>query len=343
MSLRGKRVLVSGGSGFIGSHLCRRLIEMEADVFVLVKYHSVIDNVRLAGYWDHLTPVEVDLRNPDSLRALQDIRPQVIFHLAAYNHVGSSFTQVSEALDCNGKGAANLLEAYEGYERFIHISSSEVYGYQPCVPFREDAVPQPQSPYAVGKYLGEVYALMKWRSAKRPIVVLRPFNAYGPYQSPRAVIAELIIRCLRGEDIVTTRGLQTREFNYVENLIDGFLLAAASDAAAGQVINLGCGVEISIRDLVKRIHRLTQSASRLRIGELPDRPGEIWRMCADSSRAKTLLGWTPTVGLEQGLERTVAWYRRYLEQFGNPASALAQLGTGSGSADRMVESPSWMR
>ena len=326
MTLKGKRVLVTGGSGFIGSHLCRRLVEEGADLYVMVKYNSVMDNVRLVGLWDRLTPVEADLRNTDSLKQVARVQPDIIYHLAAYNHVGDSFSQVSEAVDSNGKGTVNLLEAYEDYSRFVYTSSSEVYGYQESSPFREDALPQPLSPYAVGKYMGELYARMKWRSENKPVVVLRPFNAYGPYQSPRAVNAEIIIKCLLAEDIVTTEGHQTREFNFVEDLAEGFILAATCPDAVGQVINLGCGEEISIRDLVCRIHKLTQSKSRLRIGELPDRPGEIRRMCADNSKAKKMLGWSPKVGQEQGLVITIEWYRRYLAQFGDPRSPLSQLG-----------------
>ena len=121
MSLNGKRVLVTGGSGFIGSHLCRRLVGEGADVHVMVKYNSVIENVRLVSIWDKITPVEADIRNPDSLSALREIRPELIYHLAAYNHVGDSFTQVSEAVDSNGKGTVNVLEAFDAYERFIYI------------------------------------------------------------------------------------------------------------------------------------------------------------------------------------------------------------------------------
>lgn len=326
MFLKGKRVLVTGGSGFIGSHLCRLLVAQGADLYVLVKYNSVMDNVRLVGLWDRLTPVEADLRNPDALRQLEVVRPEIIYHLAAYNHVGDSFFQVSEAVDSNGKGTVNLLEAYQDYERFVYISSSEVYGYQETVPFQEDALPHPLSPYAVGKYTGELYARMKWYSAGKPVVVLRPFNAYGPYQSPRAVTAEIVIKCLRGEDVVTTEGHQTREFNFVEDLVEGFILAAQSPDAVGQVINLGCGEETTIRHLVQRIHKLTQSSSRLGIGELPDRPGEIRRMVADNRKARKLLGWSPKVGHNEGLPRTIDWYRRYLAQFSDAGSAVAQLG-----------------
>ncbi len=326
-SLQGKKVFVTGGSGFIGSHLTRRLVQLGAEVCVSVKYNSVINNVRLAGLWDKITPVEADLRNPDSLQQLRQIQPEIIYHLAAYNHVGDSFYQVSEAVDCNGKGTVNLLEACEDYARFVYISSSEVYGYQERVPFREDATPFPLSPYAVGKYMGELYARMKWQVTEKPIVVVRPFNAYGPYQSARAVIAELIIKCLRGEDIVTTEGYQTREFNFVENLVDGFILAGTTADAVGQIINLGCGVETQIRDLAQRVHALTQSQSRLRIGEMANRPVEIWRMCADNHKAKELIGWSPKVDLEGGLRMAIDWYRQYLAQF-DSCSPLAQLGLG---------------
>jgi nucleoside-diphosphate-sugar epimerase len=328
MAFQGKRVLVTGGSGFIPSHLCRRLLELGADLYVQVKYNSLIDNVRLVGMWDKLTPIEADLRNSDSLKQLRQFKPEIIFHLAAYNHVGDSFLHVSEAVDSNGKGSINLLEAYEDYERFVYVSTSEVYGYQERVPFQEEMTPAPQSPYALAKYAGEMFARLKWQAGNLPIVMVRPFNAYGPYQSPRAVTAEIIIKCLLGQDIITTAGQQSREFNFVENLVDGIILAGSQAEVEGQVINLGCGQEIKIRDYVSLIHQLTASTSRLRIGELPTRPNEIWRMFAANDKAKTLLGWTPRVSLTEGLTRTIAWYRRYLALFADPTSPLAQLAMG---------------
>ncbi len=326
MNISGTRVLVTGGAGFIGSHLCRRLAEEGAELFVMVKYNSIIDNVRLARLWDKITPVEADLRNPDALMQVRGIRPQLIYHLAAYNHVGDSFSQVSEAIDSNVKGSVNLLEAYEEYERFVYISSSEVYGYQEQVPFREDLIPCPLSPYAVGKYAGELYARMKWLSFNRPIVVVRPFNAFGPYQSPRAVVGEIAMKCLRGDDVVTTEGQQTRDFNFVENLVDGFLLAGTHAGIEGEAINLGSGVEVAILDLVRKIHALSASQSHLKIGQLPYRPGEITRMVADSRKAERLLGWSPRVDLDKGLELTIEWYRRFLTNFADPNSTLCQLG-----------------
>jgi UDP-glucose 4-epimerase len=326
MALGDRKVLVTGGSGFIASHLVRRLVHADARVSILTKYNSVIDNTRLAGLWDRITPIEADLRNLDSLSQLRSLRPEIIFHFAAYNHVGDSFLHVNEAIESNARGSANLLEACEDYARFIYISSSEVYGFQDSVPFCETANPFPISPYAIGKYAGELYARMKYHVERNPIVVLRPFNAFGPYQSPRAVIAEIILTCLKGDVVCATEGRQTRDFNFVENLVDGFMLAAERDEAIGEVINIGSGREISIRTLVELIHRLTGSRSELRIGALPYRPTEIWRMVASNEKAARLLGWEPKIGLEKGLEQSIEWYRRFLAEFCNPKSSLCQLG-----------------
>lgn len=323
---------MTGGAGFIGSHLVRRLLAAGADVTVQVKYHSLIDNVRLTAVWRDIRPLEADLRNPDSLAQIRRLEPELVFHLAAYNHVGDSFVHVSEACDVNTKGSVNLLEAYEGYERFVYISSSEVYGRQTTVPFHEDALPLPLSPYAAGKYAGEVHARLKWQSFGRPVVIVRPFNAYGPYQSNRAVIAETITTLLQHRELVTTSATQTRDFNFVENLVDGFVLAATVPAIEGQTFNLGSGCEVSIRDLVHRIRDLSGSRSVIRVGGLPDRDGEIMRMCAANERARRVLGWTPAVDLDAGLARTIEWYREYLNVFESPESPLWQLGRCGSSA-----------
>ncbi len=324
-NLKAKKVLVTGGSGFIPSHLCRRLVNYGSKGSVLTKYKSVIDNIRIADIWDKIDVVEADIRNTDSLEQIKSIKPDIIYHFAAYNHVGDSFINVSEAIDVNSKGTVNVLDAYEDYKRFVYISSSEIYGFQKKVPFSEDMTPHPISPYSVGKYSGELYARMKLHVYKRPIVVLRPFNTFGPFQSPRAIIAEMIIDCLKGNDIITTEGRQTREFNYIENLVDAFILAGVNDKAVGQIINIGSGHEIKIVDLVKKIHKLTGSESRLRIGELKYRPTEIWRMYASNKKAKEILGWEPKVGLEEGLVKAIRWYRLFTDVFDNPSSGLRTL------------------
>ncbi|MBF0625211.1 MAG: GDP-mannose 4,6-dehydratase [Magnetococcales bacterium] len=328
--LAGRRVLVTGGAGFIGSHLTRRLVGMGAEVAVTTKYHSLMDNVRLVDVWDRIRVIEADLRNLDSLAAVRAFRPQVVYHLAAYNHVGDSFTHVQEALDSNMKGSANLLQSLEDYDRFIYVATSEVYGCQTGFPFTETMTPNPISPYSIGKYGGEQYARMLMEQQKRPIVILRPFNAFGPYQSQRAVIPEIITDCLRDRPIHATEGRQTREFNFVENLVDGFILAGEQPAALGQTINLGSGQEIAIRDLIRMIHSRTGSRSELRFGSLPYRPTEIWRMAADNRRARELLGWEPRVAFEDGLEITIGWVRAFIGEFTAPGSGLHRLAAWRG-------------
>jgi nucleoside-diphosphate-sugar epimerase len=314
--MNGKRVLVTGGSGFIGSHLVHRLLADGAEVAITVRYGNVMKNERLRDCWNELRVLEADLRNRGALEAgFREFPPDVVFHLAAYNHVGQSFVQVEECFDVNAKGTANLLDMCKSVEKFVYTSTSEVYGHQTEVPFIETMCPEPISPYAITKYAGELYCHMKQRiGGDTSVVVLRPFKTFGPYQSAKAVIPELIVNCLRGVPIKTTKGEQTREFNYVENIVDGLVLAAAHTGQVEGVMNLAAGEEVAISELVRKIAELTDTKSQIEIGALPYRPTEIWRMYADSSRARKTLGWEPRVFLEEGLKRTVAWFREYYRQ-----------------------------
>ncbi len=308
-----RRMLVTGGSGFIGSHLVHRLLREGAEVGVTVRYRDVIRNERLRDCWDELRVFEADVRNRGALEIVRRFAPEVVFHLAAYNHVGQSFAQVEECFDVNAKGTANILDVCgDGAEKFIYVSTSEVYGHQTTVPFDETMNPEPISPYAITKYAGELYCRMKQRiGGDTSIIILRPFNTFGPYQSAKAVIPELIINCLRGNPLRTTTGEQTREFNYVGNIVEGLVRAANHPERIDGVMNLAAGEEVSIRELVSKIAALTNTQSQIETGALPYRPNEIFRMYADGSRARRMLGWQPEVGLDEGLKLTVEWFRRY--------------------------------
>ncbi len=311
-------MLVTGGSGFIGSHLVKTLLQRGAKVAVTVRYGDVVKNIRLADCWSSIDVVEADLRNRGALEAIRRFAPQVVFHLAAYQHVGQSFGQVEECFDVNAKGTANLFDVCEGVPKFIYIATSEVYGLQQTVPFVETMDPNPLSPYAITKYAGELYCQMKQRiGGDTSIVVLRPFNAFGPYQSTKAIIPELILKCLREEPIRTTLGEQTRDFNFITNLIDGLVLAAEHQEKIDGTMNIACGEDVAIRDLVHKVVELTHSRSRVEIGALPYRPNEIWRMRGDATRARTVLGWRPRVSFDDGLKITVEWFRDQLAR-GNP-------------------------
>ena len=325
--MKGKRVLVTGGSGFIGSHLVHRLLADGAEVGITVRYGNVMKNERLRDCWNDLRVIEADLRNRGALEAgFREFPPEVVFHLAAYNHVGQSFVQVEECFDVNAKGTANLLDMCGSVEKFVYTSTSEVYGHQTEVPFVETMCPEPISPYAITKYAGELYCHMKERIGGGPsVAVLRPFNTFGPYQSAKAVIPELIVNCLRGVPIQTTKGEQTREFNYVGNIVDGLVLAAMHTGKVEGVMNLAAGEEVPIRDLVTKIAELTDTQSRIEIGALPYRPTEIWRMYADSTRARQTLGWEPRVFLEEGLKKTIDWFREYYREELSAQAAAARV------------------
>ena len=323
--MKNKRVLVTGGAGFIGSHLVKQLLASGAKVSVIVKYNSIIDNIRLSSIWEDIQVYEADLRNIDSLRQFKDTTFDQVFHLAAYNHVGDSFLHYNEALQSNAIATDNLMEFLPSFGTFLYMSSSEVYGYQQIVPFREDSLPNPISPYAVGKYGGELFAKMKRLQTGAAIVCVRPFNTFGPYQSERAVIPELIIKCLRGHLVKTTKGLQTREFNYVDDIVGGLITAIQNHQITEEVINLGSNKEISIVELVKEIHSETNSSSPLEIGALEGRPTEIPRMSADSSLARKKLMWKPKIPFVKGLRKTIDWYRKYIDLYYQSSSSLNQL------------------
>jgi nucleoside-diphosphate-sugar epimerase len=301
--------------------LVHRLLADGATVAVTTRYGNVMKNERLRDVYDRLAVLEADLRNRGALEDIRRFRPDVVYHLAAYNHVGESFRQVEECFDVNAKGTANLLDMCDGVGKFVYVSTSEVYGLQAGVPFVETQCPEPISPYAITKYAGELYCRLKQRIAgSNPIVVVRPFNAFGPYQSAKAIIPELIIKCLTGQPVQTTPGEQTREFNYVSNVVDGLILAGRHPGGIDGPINLAAAEEVAIKDLVLKIAELTETKSKVEVGALPYRPTEIWRMYADNARARTILGWAPAVPLAEGLKKTVDWFRGYLRDQGQLAS-----------------------
>jgi UDP-glucose 4-epimerase len=313
--------LVTGAAGFIGSHLCERLVAEGARVASLSKQVSQVRPPRLAHLDDRLTVVEGNLLDAGALRLLVDrLRPRYVFHLGAYTHVGKSFDHVDESLQTNIAGTVNLLQALRGsdYETFVYTGTSEIYGASP-VPFTETMAVSPLSPYAVSKYAGERYCRMFFDAYGWPVVMLRPFNAYGPRQSPDRIVPEVIVSALSGIDIAMTEGTQTREFNFAADLVDGIVRAAvAGQAVHGEVINLGCGEDHSMRDMAVRIIEQCGSSIEPRFGALPQRPTEIPRMFCDSRKARDLLGWTPATALNDGLKTTIDFYRSEMTRPDSP-------------------------
>ena len=311
--LTGVPVLVTGATGFIGSHVVDALLAADADVHALTSTVSSVYPQRLLGVRDQVTLHEGSLADRSAMDAVADaVRPRLVFHLGAYTHVGKSWQRVDECVQVNVQGTVNLLQALApyGYDKLVYTGTSEIYGDVP-VPFTEDGPVNPISPYSVSKYAGERYCRMFHQGKGWPVVMVRPFNAYGPAQSPDRIIPEIIVRALRGQPLLMTQGRQTREFNYVTDLARGFV-AAALHGEPGRLYNLGCGEEVSMRDLATTLLALLGDPITPQFGALAERPTEIWRMHADASRAQAELGWSSEVSLEDGLARTVEWYRREL-------------------------------
>ena len=311
----GISVLVTGGTGFIGSHLTRRLVREGAIVHVLTSSVSSVYPVRLLDIRDDIVLHGGNLNDRWALDHVVAVaKPEIVFHLGAYTHVGKSWDRANECIQTNIQGSVNLFQSVSRHNlrRLVYTSTSEVYG-DIEVPFREDDQVRPLSPYSVSKYGGELFCRMLHRGLGWPVVVVRPFNAYGPAQSPDRVIPETIVKALRGERLLMTRGTQTREFNYVGDLVEGFLRAATVDGIENEVINIGGGEEVAMKDMARKILKLMGDPIEAEIGALPERPTEIREMRSDSSKAVRLLGLPPPRSLDDGLTATIAWYRQELD------------------------------
>ena len=321
---KNKKILITGGAGFIGSNFVKRAINLGAKVTVTVKYNSLIDYPRLISVRDKINIVECDLRNTDSMKYLGKLSFEKIFHFAAYNHVGDSFEHVTENISSNLISTVNLLNSGPKFKKFIHIGSSEIYGQQKQIPFNPKNKPNPMSPYAVTKYASELFSVMSSKYTKKDILCLRPFNTFGPYQSEKAIIPEIIIKCLRNETIKTTRGQQTREFNYISNILDGIIHMDDKIKNSTDPINIGSNKPIKISELIKKIHKFSNSKSKLKIGALKYRPNEIWKMQANN---KFILskGWKPKINFDEGLKETIKWYQIFLKIYLNNLNSLKNL------------------
>jgi dTDP-glucose 4,6-dehydratase len=239
---------------------------------------------------------------------------EIVFHLAALIGIPYSYHSPDVYVDTNVKGTLNVLQAARqlGISKIIHTSTSEVYGTAQFVPITESHPVNPQSPYAATKAGADFLALTFYRSFGIPVTVVRPFNTYGPRQSARAIIPTIITQVLAGKKVLDLGSLTpTRDLNFVKDTAQGFIKAALSDNAPGEVVNLGSNYEISIGDLVQKIAGLLGSKITVNSKTERIRPekSEVERLWADNAKAKELFDWSPRYLLDQGLEETIAWFR----------------------------------
>jgi len=310
----GRRVLVTGAGGFIGSHLTEALVRAGASVRAFVRYTSRGDH----GWLESSEPEVVrdvdifrgDLANPEAVAAAVD-GCGVILHLGALIPIPYSYRHPREFVTANVTGTLNVLEAARrvGVDRIVHTSTSEVYGTAQTVPIDEGHRLHPQSPYAATKVGADQLALSYQRSFGLPVVVARPFNTFGPRQSARAVIPTIVTQALTHETIELGATEPTRDFLYVGDTVAGIMRCAEVAGIDGEVINLGTGVEVSIGELVERVQALVDREVPVVLDPERLRPpdSEVERLVAGVEKARTLLSWEPEVELEAGLRTTIDW------------------------------------
>lgn len=320
MQLQGKKVLVTGADGFIGSHLTEYLVRQGIDVRAFVYYNSF-------NSWGWLDDSSEDIRNsldvfagdirdPHGVRtAMKDC--DVVLHLAALIAIPYSYHSPDTYVDTNVKGTLNIVQAARelGVERVVHTSTSEVYGTARFVPITEEHPLQGQSPYSASKIGADQIAQSFFASFGTPVTTIRPFNTYGPRQSARAVIPSIITQIAAGVRQLKLGALHpTRDFSYVKDTVRGFATLAECDTAVGQVVNVGSNYEVSIGDTAALIAQLMGRDVEFVSDEQRIRPAgsEVERLWADNTRARELAGWTPKYpgieGLKRGLQETIDWF-----------------------------------
>lgn len=318
MNIRNKKVLVTGADGFIGSHLVEALIERGCDVRAFVFYNSF----NSWGWLDTLPPEKLktldvfagDIRDPNGVaQAIQGC--DVVFHLAALIAIPFSYHSPDSYVDTNIKGTLNVLQASRksGTERVLVTSTSEVYGTAQYAPIDEKHPFQGQSPYSATKIGADRLAESFFRSFDTPVVIVRPFNTYGPRQSARAVIPTVITQLLSGQTELRLGSMTpTRDFNYVKDTAQGFIALAEADAAIGQEINIATGEEHTIGEVANMLISELNPDAKFVTDEQRLRPdaSEVFRLLGDNTKITTLTGWRPSHDLRAGLGDTIVWFKK---------------------------------
>lgn len=323
-SWTGRRVLVTGAGGFIGSHLVERLVAGGAEVRAMVRYNGRSDIGMLADVpaqvLDAVEIVHSDLTDPYAVRR-HVAGCDTVFHLGALIAIPYSYTAPASYVATNVSGTLNVLEAVRdlGVPRLVHTSTSETYGTARYTPIDEGHPVQPQSPYSASKIGADCLAESFYRSFGVPVATIRPFNTYGPRQSARAVIPTIAAQVVAGRTKIALGDLRpVRDLTYVTDTAEGFLAVASSDACLGQVTNVGNGRGITIGGLAQLVAdvagrpevEVVEDAVRLRPAN-----SEVFELVADTTRARERCGWQPRVSLREGIARVVDYVRANLHRY----------------------------
>ena len=311
MNWRNTRVLVSGATGFIGSHIVKRMVAQGAQVHILIRKDS--STWRINECLDKVTVWEADIQN---LVLLQDIisrcNPQVVFHFAALVDVSRSWDIVYPMINNNILGTVNLLTSLRecDLKLFINIGSSEEYG-DLSSPQNENQKESPVSPYSFSKAACLSFCQMAARIFSLPIINLRLFPTYGPYQESSMFIPSAIRELMTDGEFRMSPGEQKREFNYISDVVEAIFRVAECSSIRGEIINIGSGNPYQIKDVVNIVSGLVGNNVSVHIGALPYRKGDAMESYCDNKKLRDLTGWSPVVSLQEGVRLTVEWFRSY--------------------------------
>ena len=328
MNWKGKKVLVTGAGGFIGSHLVQHLMELGVEVRSFIRYtsHGSIGNLRYVPHHQETEIFYGDLKDPFAVqRALKDM--DYVFHLAALISIPYSYVNPREYFENNVKSILNILQATEemGTEFIVHTSTSEVYGTAQYIPIDEKHPLTSQSPYSASKIAADKVVDSFYLSFDSPVAILRPFNNYGPRQSSRAVIPTIINQLLSGQDLRLGDITTSRDFLYVKDTVRGFsLMIEKRNVTQGKTINIGTGNDMTIEDVAKLLLAKINPKKTILLDSKKLRPqkSEVRRLCADITLAKKILDWKPFFSFEQGLEETIAWMKENQSLYSQKQSYL---------------------
>jgi NAD dependent epimerase/dehydratase len=314
-----KKILITGSDGFIGSHLTEKLVKCGYEVTAYVYYNSF-------NYWGWLEDIDKRVLNnikiiSGDIRDFQSVynaskKIDCIINLAALIGIPYSYSSPESYIHTNIIGTSNVLNAgiRNNVSKIIHTSTSEVYGTPKNLPIKEIASLNAQSPYAATKIAADQLALSYNKSFETPVTILRPFNTFGPRQSARAIIPNIISQLLTGSKVKIGNLKPTREYNYIEDTVNAFRLAIDNKKIIGDVLNIGNGFNISVKELGTQISNILNKEIKFDIDKSRIRKPktEVKDLKADNSKAKKILKWTPKfsgkVGLNKGLKETIIWF-----------------------------------
>jgi nucleoside-diphosphate-sugar epimerase len=306
-----EKALVTGGAGFMGSALVRALTNEGYEVY---SYDSFVTGTasNIKGIIPHDHIIRGDVEGWKFMKTLSTIRPDIVFHLAADPYIPLSYDHPERFVRTNFEGTLNVLMTCKTFDvkRIVHYSTSEVYGSAKNIPMNEQHPTKPQSVYAVSKLAADHLCQVLAMEQKIPVVVVRPFNCYGPRETHPYVVPEIISQLARSGELVLGNTEARRDLTYVDDTARAVCMLASKEEIEGQVFNIGSDQDYSIRELAEKTSSIMRGApANVRVDPKRLRPYDVSRLICDSSKLRNLTGWKPEVGLEEGLKRTVEWYK----------------------------------